>query len=696
MIAWPVNRRERLCHTAWILALALAAPARTAGQAAGPESAQPSAPAAASAEPPELDQQDPELSATARVSPEPRTARRIEREEARTTPGAFGDPFRAVQALPGVLPLASGLPYIYVRGAPPASTLYYYDDIPLPSLFHVALGPAVIHPAMLGTIDLYSGVPPARYGRHTGGVIAGQRRMYGDSDVPAFGEIELRAIDANGLLYVPIGGGGLTLAGRYGYPGLIVSAFNDDITIAYWDYQMQLSQPLGRRLDLEVSVFGAYDRLKTGADSDGFESTFHRADLRVVRRTPSFEYGAAALLGYDATSSQTRTTLDSQLADVQTQRLSPRLWWAWRFAEDGRLRVGADMVGVVGKLQPPRSSAELAYGFADETEQSTTEKLYAQAAARNALGAYAELAFLPLPRLETAFGARADLWLTGRDAQGALSPRVVVTHMTSDTVTLHAGAALTHQPAVFLLPLAGVADIALAHGLQRAVQSEVGVAIESDAALRGELQLFLHDYDALLFPELALERATGCGGDFTRLGAPCSGSATYPRASARSYGAELLLSRPESERVSGWISYTLSRSHAEDEAGQAFTPRFDLRHLANLVLRVRIISGLSVGARAFARSGQVVTEGADTGQRVARRLPGFYRFDARASWAWSTSVAELELSLEWANLTFTREPLGFACGLDVTTARRPPPDSTCSVRYAPALVIPNLGLRAQF
>jgi hypothetical protein len=111
---------------------------------------------------------------------------------------------------------------------------------------------------------------------------------------------------------------------------------------------------------------------------------------------------------------------------------------------------------------------------------------------------------------------------------------------------------------------------------------------------------------------------------------------------------------------------------------------------------VRIIAGLSVAARAFVRSGQVITEPADTGQRVARRLPGFYRLDARASWAWTTSFAELELSLEWANLTFTREPLGFACGLDVTTARRPPPDASCSVRYAPALVIPNAGLRAQF
>ena len=48
----------------------------------------------------------------------------------RDMPGAFGDPFRAIEALPGVVPIVSGLPYFYVRGSPPSGTLYVYDDIP--------------------------------------------------------------------------------------------------------------------------------------------------------------------------------------------------------------------------------------------------------------------------------------------------------------------------------------------------------------------------------------------------------------------------------------------------------------------------------------------------------------------------------------------------------------------------------------
>ena len=37
----------------------------------------------------------------------------------RQLPGAFGDAFRAIEAFPGVTPMASGLPYFFIRGAPP-------------------------------------------------------------------------------------------------------------------------------------------------------------------------------------------------------------------------------------------------------------------------------------------------------------------------------------------------------------------------------------------------------------------------------------------------------------------------------------------------------------------------------------------------------------------------------------------------
>jgi len=78
----------------------------------------------------------------------------LSRAEVRQIPGTFGDPFRALEVLPGVTPIVSGLPYFYVRGAPPGNVGYYLDGIRVPYLFHVGVGPSVVNPSRVE-----SGVP---------------------------------------------------------------------------------------------------------------------------------------------------------------------------------------------------------------------------------------------------------------------------------------------------------------------------------------------------------------------------------------------------------------------------------------------------------------------------------------------------------------------------------------------------------
>ena len=69
--------------------------------------------------------------------------------DVREMPGAFGDAFRAIDALPGVTPLVSGVPYFYMRGAPPNNAGYYVDGVRVPALFHLGLGQSVIHPGLI-------------------------------------------------------------------------------------------------------------------------------------------------------------------------------------------------------------------------------------------------------------------------------------------------------------------------------------------------------------------------------------------------------------------------------------------------------------------------------------------------------------------------------------------------------------------
>src|SRR5262245_49222745 len=124
------------------------------------------------------------------------------REDVREMPGAFGDPFRAIEASPGVTPVISGFPYFFVRGAPPGNVGYFIDGIRVPLLYHWFVGPGVIHPAFIERVDLYRGAYPARYGRFAGAVVAAEtaRPRY-----ELHGEASVRLIDAGAMLELPLG-----------------------------------------------------------------------------------------------------------------------------------------------------------------------------------------------------------------------------------------------------------------------------------------------------------------------------------------------------------------------------------------------------------------------------------------------------------------------------------------------------------
>ena len=99
----------------------------------------------------------------------------MRREEAREIPGAFGDPARFVEAMPGVVPTTSGLQAFYIRGAPPETTGYFIDGVPVPVLYHIGFGPSVIHPGPRSIASsssrarrrLTSGEPSARQSKGT-------------------------------------------------------------------------------------------------------------------------------------------------------------------------------------------------------------------------------------------------------------------------------------------------------------------------------------------------------------------------------------------------------------------------------------------------------------------------------------------------------------------------------------------------
>jgi hypothetical protein len=615
------------------------------------------------------------------------TVQHLESQELRELPGAFGDPFRVLDTLPGVVPALSGLPYVYVRGAPPAGTVYYYDGIQVPQLFHLALGPAVVHPALISGVDFYPSVAPARYGRYTGGVLAGGARP---STPPAAigGELELRLIDINGMLEAPVGGGSLRVAGRYGYPGPILGLLSPDVDLAYWDYQTQLSLPLTPHDRFEFTWFGSFDRVGSNNRRISINTItleFHRAELRLIHETGRWEFGSALQLGWD------RSAFEGGL-NVSSARIGPRVFATWRGDRGLRLRVGGDVISSVGRIRAPENQ--------DMTDVAITVPPYAaDVAGRSVGGVYAELAWPIEEDLTLDLGLRSDLWLTGSRTQTAVDPRLSITWRSEPKLEWHAALGLGHQPSVFLIPLPGIADVGLDHGLQTAVQTEAGLKIDLPLDVQLETNLYFQYLTKNIFPDLVLDQMDSCDSlppQIADLAARCQNR--YPRASAVAYGLEVFLHRAMTERLSGWLSYTLGWASAHADEGYDFTPSFDVRHLANLVLQYRIGAGFDVGARLHFRTGKMANMTFLRGGpiRYEQRLPSFFRADVTASYSWQTSWAKLRLALEWWNLTLAREATNIQCTDGVDAGRNPLNVTPCKVTYAPAIFLPNLGLRADF
>ena len=139
----------------------------------------------------------------------------LREQELREIPGTMGDPFRVMMLMPGVGSMLSGVAYPVVRGSQPSSTGYYLDGIRVPILFHLFLGPAVLHPDFIDTIDFYPGTPPPKYGRLMGGAIDG--RLSKPRDDRVHGSAYADLINAGVFLEYPFESTGtnISVAGRY-------------------------------------------------------------------------------------------------------------------------------------------------------------------------------------------------------------------------------------------------------------------------------------------------------------------------------------------------------------------------------------------------------------------------------------------------------------------------------------------------
>ncbi len=551
------------------------------------------------------------------------------RTEISRIPGAFDDAFRAIETLPGVTPIASGLPYFYVRGAPPGNVGYFFDGIPVPFLYHFAAGPSVFHPAFVERVDLYPGAYPVRYGRYAGAIVAGE---LAPPTYRARGEWKVRLVDSGAMAEVPFAGGRGTamLAGRFSYSGLVLSVITPKVFLAYGDYQGRVRYDLTSKDSVEILAFGSSDYATnkvTGQvqDKDGnwllqertktvIDAGFHRLDLRWNRRWDTGTARTALLLGRDYTG-----LADGQV-DVRNNLVGARTELRQQLSRTVRMSAGADVLVESFDLNIVDGTArdeDIVPGLGEDTTASDLKSQGFEERRRRDIstGAFADVAWDVTPALRVTPGVRADVLLSGDRTAVAVDPRVTAEYRFSKKVKVAHGLALVHQGPSFVGALPGLKP-SLDGGLQSAVQSSSSLSYELPAGFSSSISVFQSIFSDMtdVLSITRLKKATrqpapeGSSPDDTP---PAPGSSPQPppkvvdeRTNGSAQGVELMLRRSLAKRIGGFLSYTLSRSRRS--SGRASGPAgSDRRH----VLKRRHLGG-SRQRLALGRPSDVLHRGA--------------------------------------------------------------------------------------
>lgn len=561
-----------------------------------------------------------------------------------------------------MVPIVSGLPAFFIRGAPPANVGFFFDGVEIPVLYHAFLGPSVLHPAFIESIELYPGAAPAQYGRFAGPVVA--VKGLGLACAPS-GEANLRLIDVGGRVESgpfdnshQCGSSGARVAGRYSYAGLVLSLLSD-AELDYWDYQAKASYPVGESDTVGVVAFGAYDlfRAPQGSVNSGAEVSFHRVDLRWDRQLRDGTLRLAVTGGSDRAAGA-----DTAASFVTNRSLRLRTEVTRRFAGRSTLQAGFDTrLDRFGLEANPRSLDYPDYLKLFPARLDTTA------------GAYVALALEPAPGVHVTPGLRTDLYSSQGTTAVGVDPRISAEFDVSRSLRLLHSLGVAHQRPNFTAQVPGAQVADLESGLQRAVMWSSGLKLKLPLDLLATASVFRSAYFNALDP-------LGGGRDFT-----IDRTLLERRATVSAAGLELYLARPMTRRLGGFVSYTLSRSeHSTPE--QKAPSGFDRTHVLQTALGYELSRGFRVGARAVLYSGvpELNLEGSPHFTDRRRGSP-FFRLDLRAEKRFRVGQRGYwGLTAEVLNATSTREVVRLDCG------------EVCRERSAGPVVLPSVGIEAGF
>lgn len=599
-------------------------------------------------------------------------ATKLGRRDIRDTPGVLGDPYRGVELEPSVTPAASGVPYYFIRGAPPGNVGYFYDGVQVPLLFHAGAGPCVIPASIVQGVELHLGAYPAMYGRLAGAVIDAQ------ATPPKHewrGEAVFRGVDLGGLVEGPIGkAGDFVLGGHYSVGTKILHAIVPAVDIDYADYQGRLTVEDGTDGRFTLTTFGSYDYLGAGEGADKdvlIDSDFHRVDLRYEDALRGGGKAEVALtLGLDRSRGEAVEGASDYKIDARAKIEKPT-------KNHVLVRAGAQASldgydNDIGSVDCTTGSCGTGILGLDQAELAQAFKALFPSRLDVALGGFLDAVIALDERATITPGIRVDYFESEHASDVAIDPRIVGSFGVGDHVKLVPAIGIASQLPGFA-PIPALQIGGIPGGLQRSIQESFGVYLNFEPI----------DARATVYRQSTfnLTDAIGVRGDGF-------GAARFlKRTTGDSYGLELSVKGALSKDIFFLGAYTLSRS-TRDKDGRTIPSGFDRTHMAQFALLFDLGHHWKAGVRNVFYTGFPADEAGPNRlpSEHPDRTPPFYRLDVRLAKRWvSSKGAYVGLVFDMQNATLAREVFDVKCT-----------DAGCKPRYIGPITIPTLNFEAGF
>jgi len=623
------------------------------------------------------------------------------------TAGSQGDALKVVEDLPGVArtsPIGGGP--LVIRGSNAVDSGVFLDGHPIPLLYHFYALSSTFNSDLIGAIDYLPGNFGVEHGDFTGGIVEVKRRAARDE---LHGYAKTSLIDAGALLEGNTGIKGLNfaIAGRRSLVDLVLRSVSSDrfnFTTApqYYDAQARLDyNPPGSAHSFSLLALISDDQLgvliKRPADADPNSSgdAFNENQFSQVRLRHGYHSGNLSLdtslfFGTQYTDSRYADRTDARVNEVQTALRSTA---SYRFSEVVAGSIGLDVNNdrIHYRARAPANGIPREGDTRDtfRPDQPIVDQPETTADRFNP-AVWSELRLTLFHGFTLTPGVRLDAfhYTQQQSPSYTVSPRLAARWEIGEAFALKGGAGIYTQGS-------RGADMTRAFGNpdllpQRALQTSFGMELRPVQGVLFTAEGFYKRLDNI---PVRTDASVVVNGQPVPENLDNAGV-------GRIYGAEFLLRKELTDRLFGWISYTLSRSERQNARGQPWRlADYDQTHNVTAVISYKLPRGWQIGGRFRLISGNVYAPVlgsrylASTDSYVASygltnssRLPPFNQLDIRVDKTWTFDHWTLNVFLDLLNAYNRRSIESVAYSYDYANRQ-----------YVEGLpILPSIGVKGEF